>query len=180
MSRLQPLRALLGLLFLGFAACEEGTPVSPPGAIIRISANPTRIGKTGTSTLTLQVLRSNGIPVPEGTEVRLSTNIGIVDSVIHTDDDGVALGTLRGDGRVGTATVTAHSGNVDEVEVEVEVGALATVDRPSRPTRPRVPMTGGNGSAHRPRARRERPARFRTRRSTSGPKPALSTPVGAS
>jgi hypothetical protein len=35
----------------------------------------------------------------------------VIDEVVHTDRDGVAKATLRGDGRVGTATVTAHSGS---------------------------------------------------------------------
>ena len=62
--------------------------------------------------------------------------------MIHTDDDGVALGTLRGDGRVGMATVTAHSGNVDPVTTEVQVGALATgISLSADPTT--VPETGG-------------------------------------
>jgi hypothetical protein len=91
-----------------------------------MSANPTRIARRGTSTLTIQVLRSNGIPVNPGTEIRLSSNIGVVDPVVHTDDDGVAHATLRGDGRVGEATVVAHSGNVDPVETVVAVGSLAT------------------------------------------------------
>lgn len=142
MRRFRALRALLGVLFLGFAACEEGTPVSPPGAILRMSANPTRISRTGASTLTLQVLRSNGIPVNPGTEIRLSTNIGVVDPVVHTDDDGVAHATLRGDGRVGEATVVAHSGNVDPVETVVAVGSLATsISLSVDPTT--VPETGG-------------------------------------
>lgn len=107
-----------------------------------MSANPTRISRTGVSTLTLQVLRSNGIPVNPGTEIRLSTNIGVVDPVVHTDDDGVAHATLRGDGRVGEATVVAHSGNVDPVETVVAVGSLATaISLSVDPST--VPETGG-------------------------------------
>jgi len=134
--------AALGLLFLALPACEEGTPVSPPGAILRISAYPTRIAKTGTSTITIQALRSNGIPVNPGTEIRLSSNIGQVDPVIYTDQDGIATGSLRGDGRVGTATVSAFSGNVEPVELEIAVGSLATaISLSVTPTS--LPETGG-------------------------------------
>jgi hypothetical protein len=139
--------ALLGILALvalgGFAlGCEEGTPVSPADALLRISAQPTRIGASGTSTITVQALRGNGNPVNPGTEVRLSTTIGRIDPVAYTDDDGVARATLRGDGRVGTATVTAYSGAVEGVEVDVEVGSLAaSVGLQVTPSS--VPETGG-------------------------------------
>ncbi len=100
-------------------ACEEGTPVSPEDAILRISAQPTRIGTDGSATITIIVLRSTGNPVNPGTEVRLSTSLGTIEPVVLTDDDGVAHGSLRGDGRSGTATVRAFSGAVDPVTIDV-------------------------------------------------------------
>lgn len=123
--RLSAPLALLALVLPVFA-CSEGTPVAPKGTVLHISAYPTRIGKTGSSTLTVQALRVSGNPVNPGTEIRLSSTIGIVDPVIYTDNDGVAHGTLRGDGRVGTATVSAYSGGTDAVTTDVAVGALAT------------------------------------------------------
>jgi hypothetical protein len=144
MAKLRAVLAALALLLTGLLlpACEEGTPVAPNGTILRISAYPTRIGKTGTSTISLQALRSNGIPVNPGTEIRLSSDIGVVDSVVYTNDDGVATGTLRGDGRVGTATVSAYSGGVDPVTTEIQVGALATsISLTVDPTS--IPESGG-------------------------------------
>ena len=134
--------AALALLGLFWFACDEGTPVAPTGAVIRISAQPSRIGATGTSTITIQALRSNGNPVNEGTEIRLASTIGSIDEVVFTDRDGVAKATLTGDGRVGTATITAHSGALEPVTTEVAVGSLAASIRlqvsPSS-----VPETGG-------------------------------------
>jgi hypothetical protein len=117
--------ALLALFSLSLFSCDEGTPVAPEGTILRISANPTRIAKTGTSNVTLQALRSNGNPVNPGTEIRLSTNIGQIEPVVYTDTDGVAHATLKGDGRVGVATISAYSGGVEPVETEIEVGSRA-------------------------------------------------------
>jgi hypothetical protein len=135
-------RSVIGIALLVAAACDEGTPTAPTGAILRISANPTQIAATGSSTITLQALRSNGNPVNPGTEIRLSTSIGTVDEVVFTDDDGVAHATLRGDGRTGTATVSAHSGAVEAVTTEVEVGASAGAIRLTvTPTS--IPETGG-------------------------------------
>lgn len=141
MTRRLALLALLGLSLLS-PACDKGTPVAPEGAILRISAYPTRIGKTGSSTLTVSLLRSNGNPVNEGTEVRLSSNLGMVDAVVYTDVSGVAVGTLRGDGTVGTATVTAFSGANEAVTTEVAVGQLAA-SMSLQVTPSNVPESGG-------------------------------------
>jgi hypothetical protein len=135
--------AVLALAGLAVPACQEGTPVAPTGTILHISAYPTRIGKTGSSTITIQAVRSNGNPVNPGTEIRLSSTIGSIEPVIYTDNDGVAHGTLRGTGRVGTATVSAYSGGVDAVTVDVSVGALATsISLQVNPTS--LPEAGGN------------------------------------
>lgn len=139
--------ALAGLaLFLAsglFLACGEGTPVAPSTALMRISAYPTRIDIRGTSTVTVNIYRSNGNPVNPGTEIRLSSNLGLVDQVIYTDDDGVAQGKLKGDGRVGTATVSAFSGAVEPVTVDVAVGQLAA-SMSLQVTPSSVPESGGS------------------------------------
>ncbi|HEX9800368.1 MAG TPA: PKD domain-containing protein [Thermoanaerobaculia bacterium] len=139
-ARLVPLAlAVAGLIAI---ACDEGTPVSPVGSILRISAQPTRIGASGASTVTVQALRGNGNPVNEGTEIRLATSIGTIDEVVHTDRDGVAKATLRGDGRVGTATISAYSGAVEPVTTEVGIGSLAASVR-LQVTPSSVPEGGG-------------------------------------
>jgi hypothetical protein len=90
----------------------------------------------------VQALRSNGNPVNPGTEVRLSSTIGTVDSVVHTDNDGVARATLRGDGRAGTATISAYSGAVEAVTTDVAVGFPAgSIRLTVTPTS--IPETGG-------------------------------------
>jgi PKD repeat protein len=109
----------------GVVGCSEGTPVAPTGTILRVSAYPTRIGTTGLSTVTISAYRSTGNPVNPGTEVRLSSSIGIVEPVVYTNESGQASAILRGDGRVGTATVTAFSGGVEPVTLDVAVGQLA-------------------------------------------------------
>ncbi len=109
----------------GVLGCSEGTPVAPEGTILRVSAYPTRIGTTGLSTVTISAYRSTGNPVNPGTEVRLSSTIGVVEPVVYTNESGQASAILRGDGRVGTATVTAFSGGVEPVTLDVAVGQLA-------------------------------------------------------
>jgi PKD repeat protein len=124
------------------AGCSEGTPVAPTGTILRVSANPTRIGKTGLSTITISAYRSTGNPVNPGTEIRLSSTIGAIDPVVYTNDSGQATARLTGDGRVGTATITAFSGGVEPVTLDVAVGQLAA-SMSFQVTPSSVPETGG-------------------------------------
>jgi len=135
---------LLGALALaGGLACDEGTPVSPEGSVLRVSASPGRITSVGSSTITVEAVRKNGLPVASGTRIRLATTLGEVDEAIETDGEGIARGTLRGDGQSGTATVTATSGAAAPVSVEVAVGTVAaTVQLQVSPAS--VPASGGS------------------------------------
>ncbi len=99
--------------------------MAPSGTILRLSVYPTRIAKNGTAEVTVMANRPSGNPVNPGTEIRLTTTLGTIDPVIRTDASGMARGTLRGDGRVGTATVSAFSGTVEPVTAEVAIGQLA-------------------------------------------------------
>ena len=132
----------LGLGFLVLAACSEGTPVAPSGAILRVSAYPTRISARGTSTITVSAYRSTGNPVNPGTEIRLSSNIGTLDAVVFTNDSGQATAVLRGDGQIGTATVRAFSGGIEPVTIEIAVGQLAG-SLSLQVTPSSIPETGG-------------------------------------
>ncbi len=126
----------------GISGCSEGTPVAPTGTLLRISANPSRIGKTGLSTVTISAYRSTGNPVNPGTEIRLSSTIGIIEPVVYTSESGQATAQLRGDGRIGTATISAFSGGVDPVTIDVAVGQLAA-SMSFQVTPSSVPETGG-------------------------------------
>ncbi|HEV8632152.1 MAG TPA: invasin domain 3-containing protein [Thermoanaerobaculia bacterium] len=122
------MRALLlaiaiSLTGLVVGACDKGTPVTPAGATLLVTANPAQIAVEGTSTITVTALRSNGTPVNPGTEIRLDTNLGTVPAIVTTDDRGFATAILRGDGRSGTAKVTARSGVATAATVDVKVGA---------------------------------------------------------
>lgn len=117
--------SLLFLMTLLAVSCDPADPVAPTGTVLHLSVYPTRISSNGTAQVTVSAIRANGNPVNPGTEIRLSTTLGTIDPVIRTDASGVARGTLRGDGRVGTATVSAFSGAVEPVTAEVVIGQLA-------------------------------------------------------
>jgi hypothetical protein len=137
------LRGALGLAFLALAACSEGTPVAPTGALLRISAFPTRIAQTGQATISVSAYRSNGNPVNPGTEIRFSSTVGRVDEVAFTNESGQATAILRANGQIGTATVSAFSGGIEPVTVDVAVGQLsASMTLQVTPTS--LPETGGS------------------------------------
>lgn len=113
-------------LVLVAAGCDEASPVAPPGTTLSISVSPSQIAANGTATVRVTALKANGTPVNPGTEVRLETTRGSVDPIVETDSSGVAEGTLRGDGRVGMATVTARTGSAEPAMVDVEIGEFAS------------------------------------------------------
>lgn len=118
---------LLALALLPLAACDKATPVAPEGATLTLSANPTSVSSTtGTSTITVVARKANGTPLNPGTEIQLSTTLGTIDSVVRTNDSGVATAVLRGTGRAGMATVSATSGAIaTPATVEITLGVAA-------------------------------------------------------
>jgi adhesin/invasin len=107
----------------GVVACDKATPVAPSGTVLAISANPTRIGLTGRSTIRVTGRKPDGNPLNPGTEIRLSSSLGTIEGVVAVDNDGSATATLRGDGRSGAATVTATTGDgTTTVTTIVQIG----------------------------------------------------------
>lgn len=108
-------------------ACDKASPVAPAGTTITLSVNPTRINLDGQATVTAIVRRDNGAPVNPGTVVNFSTSLGEIDPEdAPTDNTGVARTTLRGAGQIGIATVSASTGPVAPVSVDVQIGSLAS------------------------------------------------------
>jgi adhesin/invasin len=119
--------ALLSLLCLLAPAlgCDKASPVAPAGSILSISANPSTIGLTGSSTITIVGRKPDGNPLNPGTEIRLSTDRGTLSpSIVEVDSGGRATATLRGDGRPGAAKVTAATADAT-VETTIQIGQSA-------------------------------------------------------
>lgn len=124
--KLLPVLLLLPLIAIG---CDKAdNPIAPSGSVLNISANPARIAPNGESSLTITGFRPDGNRLNPGTQVRLSSSLGSLSaSVISIGADGFATATLRGDGRVGDATVTAtlvpESGEGAGSTVMVNIGS---------------------------------------------------------
>jgi hypothetical protein len=103
-----PVFILLSMLPL--AGCDKATPVAPTGTILAISANPTKIGINGTSTITVIGRKPDGNPLNPGTEIRMTASLGSIDTIVTTDSSGTATAIFRANGVLGTATITAATG----------------------------------------------------------------------
>ena len=102
---------LLVLSLLPAVGCDKATPVAPSGAVLTVSANPSKIGVNGRSTITVLGRKPDGNPLNTGTEVRLTVDKGTLDSgLLEVDSHGEATTTFRGDGRSGDAKITATTG----------------------------------------------------------------------
>lgn len=134
---------MLAFLLVPWApGCDRPVPVAPEGSTLTITANPSKIQITGSSSITILARKLDGTPVNGGTEITLSTNLGQIEELVSTNSSGVALATLVGDGRVGTATVQAFSGAAGEAAIDVQIGALAEfIELTATP--PVVPRDGG-------------------------------------
>lgn len=114
--------ALVGLALLGSWGCDSANPLAPPGTVLTITASPSRIGLDGAATIIVTGRRPDGNPLPDGTEVRFSTTLGVIQAIVETADEGVARATLQADGRPGTATVSATVGGESEATIDVVIG----------------------------------------------------------
>lgn len=104
--------------------CDKASPVAPAGSVLTISANPTQIGLSGRSTITVVGRKPDGNPLNPGTEIRLSADRGTIDPVINVDSGGRATAIYRADGRPGPAKITAATADAS-VETSIQVGQSA-------------------------------------------------------
>jgi Invasin, domain 3 len=122
---------LLVLSLLPAVGCDKATPVAPNGTILTISANPSKVGLNGRSTITVVGRKPDGNPLNPGTEIRLTTDKGTIDPIVTVEEGGRATATFRADGRSGVAKITAMTGGgMTMATTDVQVGESDT----TRPT----------------------------------------------
>lgn len=118
--------AVLGLfgLLLYTAGCDSAdNPIAPSGSVLTITANPTQINLNGqSSTITIVGFKPDGNPLNPGTQINLSTTLGVLaQTLVEVTSGGRATTTLAGDGRPGTATITATLPGGGETSATVDV-----------------------------------------------------------
>jgi hypothetical protein len=118
------------LTALAAVGCDEApNPIAPSGSVLTISASPARIAPNGESNVTVTGFRPDGNRLNPGTQIRLTASLGTLSSsLLEIGADGYATTVLRGDGRVGDATIKAQL-TTGETAAEV----IVKVDAP-KPT----------------------------------------------
>jgi hypothetical protein len=151
----------LAALAIAFTACEGLVRLAPAGATITLLAGASVLPVNGEAEITALVYRgaqattpsapnapapapsASSIPVNDRTVIVFSTTIGRVEPAEAETTNGRAVVRLIGDGRSGTATITAVSGPASKT-LDVKIGA-AGVTRVVLSANPQVlPFGGGS------------------------------------
>lgn len=143
--------AVLALTPFTQVACDKAqNPLAPANTVLTLTAVPSQIAISGQgSRITVIGVKPDGNPINPGTQITLTTNLGVmrpvgvactnpaVIDVVEADGSGRATAQLCGDGRVGDAEITATLTNVSgggegggTATVTVRIGETET----SRPT----------------------------------------------
>jgi adhesin/invasin len=138
-------------------ACRKVPLLAPSGSAIFLTVSTNTLAIDGAAEITAFVLEGafsvgtggantsegGGQPVHNGTVVTFTTSLGRLEPGEAKTSNGRAVVRLIGDGRSGTATVTAYSGAATET-VTIPVGTAA-VERLTLTASPQsVPGTGGS------------------------------------
>ncbi len=122
------LRTALVAVGLGLLTCHQAILTAPEGSLIRLSVNPEFIpANGGRAVVSALVIEPAGTPVPDGTVVQFTTNLGRIDEQGKTND-GMARVNLVSDSRSGEAEVNAYSGLEAADPVTVTIGTANAVD----------------------------------------------------
>jgi len=146
---------LFGLLA---AACDRMPLYAPSGSGLTLLASANSLAVNGSAEITAFVLEGaqsastptapgsvvpgTGVPVHDGTLVIFSTTLGRVDPSQAETKGGRATVRLVGDGRSGTATVTAISGPATN-KLDLDIGAAAATHIAVTANPQELPSTGG-------------------------------------
>lgn len=121
---------LLYIFIFTVTACKMGSLTAVDGSVLNITANPTVVAPGGTSEIRVVGFKPSGTPLPDGTVIFFSTDLGSVPASAKIRD-GYALVTYRAPAnRSGTAKVEASSGinsdnQANKVETTILIGSTA-------------------------------------------------------
>jgi len=131
-------------LALGLAACDKVPLTAPTESTIALFATGSSVPANGSIDIVATVTESSGTAVQNGTVVTFTTTLGSVSPAEARTNNGKVTVKLTGDGRSGTATVTAFSGGTKSDALELPVGAAAADNIIVNASPPSVPVGGGS------------------------------------
>jgi len=136
-------RVLLCFALVSAAACDKVDLLAPTQSTISLSISRTTLPPNGTAEVIATVTEQAGTAVHNGTVVRFTSSVGVLDPPEARTQGGVARTTFRAGIQSGTARVGAFSGSARATEVEIRVGGAAAETVRVRVEPATVPSTGG-------------------------------------
>jgi hypothetical protein len=128
LSRFASFALLLATLLV--AGCDKSPLLAPTQSTITVSAGSRELPSTGTTQITAVVTEQAGTAAQDGTTVRFSTTLGVLDPMQSQTRNGAAVTTFFAANSSGVARIRAISGLASGGEtesnlVEITVGAAA-------------------------------------------------------
>jgi hypothetical protein len=146
---------------LPVAACKRIPLYAPSGSTLTLVASANSLAVNGSAEVTAVVIEGGltsgspttpgevvagiGTPVHDGTQVVFSTTLGYLDPPEATTKGGRATVRLVGDGRSGTAVITAFSGAATST-LELDIGAAAATRIAVTASPQELPAGGGTAA----------------------------------
>ena len=146
LSRFASFALLLATLLA--AGCDKSPLLAPTQSTITVSAGSRELPSNGTTQITAVVTEQAGTAAQDGTTVRFSTTLGVLDPVESQTRNGAAVTTFFAANSSGVARIRAISGLASGGEtesnlVEITVGAAAVNTVTLRANPASVGPTGG-------------------------------------
>jgi hypothetical protein len=138
------LQSAVLLLLLAAAACDKVPLTAPTESTIALFATSTSIAATGATDIVATVTEQAGTPVQNGTVVTFTTTLGRIEPSEARTQNGKVTVRLTGDGRSGTAEITAFSGGAVSEKLPLPIGSAAAETITLRADPARVGPTGGS------------------------------------
>lgn len=134
---------LVLILILGF--CKAAVLTAPDNTTLIITVNPPVIPLGGQAVVRVVAFKASGTPVPDGTVIFFSCDIGTIEPRKETLS-GVAEALFQSnDNRSGVATITVTSGNAegpsDPITIRIGASGLSSLSLTADP--PVLPLGGG-------------------------------------
>ncbi len=134
------------ILILGF--CKAAVLTAPDNTTLIVTVNPPVIPLGGQAVVKVVGFKASGTPVPDGTVIFFSCDIGSIESRKETLSGACEVLFQSNDNRSGVATITVTSGNAevtpDPVTITIGASGLSTLSLTADP--PVLPLEGGSAA----------------------------------
>jgi PKD repeat protein len=139
------LGAVIIVLMALFPFCKKAVLTAPDNSTLVVTVNPAVIPLGGQAVVKVVGFKASGTPVPDGTVIFFSVNIGTIEARKETRSGEAEALFQSNDHRSGVATVTVTSGTAEvtpeSITITVGAAGLASLGITSDP--PVLPVGGG-------------------------------------